>query len=122
MKPVYKNVISFLWVKDIKTAMTFYADILGCKIVFESDGWAELSVPGAANTFFALNKWAGEGDHPLNDFLTLGIEDLDGFRKFLESNRVHLVGEIREFTEQGMRMFKFQDPDGNTLTVSEVDL
>ncbi len=122
MKPVYKNVISFLWVKDIKTAMSFYADILGCKIVFESDGWAELSVPGAPNTFFALNKWAGEGDHPFNDFLTLGIDDLDGFRKFLESHRVHLVGEIREFAEQGMRMFKFCDPDGNTLTVSEVEL
>ena len=36
--------------------------------------------------------------------------------------RVNLVGEIREFAEQGMRMFKFQDPDGNTLTVSEVEL
>lgn len=122
MKPVYKNVISFLWVKNTKISTDFYADILGCKIVFESDGWVELSVPGAPNTFFALNKWAGEGNYPLNNFLTLGIDDLDGFRKFLESHRVHLVGEIREFAEQGMRMFKFQDPDGNTLTVSEVEL
>ena len=122
MKPVYKNVISFLWVKNTKAALEFYADILGCKIVFESDGWAELSVPGAPNTFFALNKWAGEGDHPYNNFLTLGIDNIDEFRKFLESHRVHLVGETREFADQGMRMFKFKDPDGNTLTVSEVEL
>jgi catechol 2,3-dioxygenase-like lactoylglutathione lyase family enzyme len=122
MKPVYKNVISYLWVKNTKTALEFYANILGCKIIFESDGWAELSVPGAPNTFLALNKWGGKGEHPLNDYLTLGIDDLNGFRKFLESHRVHLIGEIREFPEQGMRMFKFQDPDGNTLTVSEVEL
>ncbi len=122
MKPVYKNVISFLWVKDVKVSLKFYADILGCKIVFESDGWAELSVPGAPNTFFALNKWAGEGESPKNNFLTLGIEDLDGFREFLESHRVNLAGEIREFSEQGMRMFKFLDADSNTLTVSEVEL
>ena len=122
MKLDYKNIISFLWVENIKTALKFYGDILGCKIVFESDGWAELSVPGASNTFIALNKWAGEGDHPLNDFLTLGIDGLDEFRVFLDSHRVHLVGEIRDFADQGMRMFKFQDPDGNTLTVSEVEL
>lgn len=122
MRPIYKNVISFLWVKNIKVSVGFYADILGCRIVFESDGWAELSVPGVPNTFFALNKWAGEGDHPLNDFLTLGTDDLNGFRKFLESHRVHLVGDVRVFEEQGMRMFKFRDPDGNTLTVSEVEL
>ena len=122
MKPVYKNVISFLWIKNMKAALTFYADILGCKIAFESDGWAELSVPGAPNTFFALNKWAGNEDHPNNDFLTLGIENIDEFRNFLETHNVHLVGDIREFADQGMRMFKFKDPDGNTLTVSEVEL
>jgi len=103
-------------------SLAFYADILGCKIVFESDGWAELSVPGAPNTFFALNRWAGEGDAPKNNFITLGIDDIDGFRKFLETQHVHLVGEVREFADQGMRMFKFKDPDGNTLTVSEVEL
>ncbi len=121
MKPVYKNIISFLWVKDTKSSLDFYSDILGCKIVFESDGWAELSVPGAPNTFFALNKWAGGEESPKNNFLTLGIENLDEFRKFLESQNVKIIGEIREFAEQGMRMFKFQDPDGNTLTVSEVE-
>jgi len=122
MKPVYKNVIAFLWVKDVNLSIKFYSEILGCKIVFESDGWAELSVPGAPNTFFALNKWAGEGDPPLNNFLTLGIENLNGFREFLESHRVHLQGEIRDFAEQGMRMFKFFDPDSNILTVSEVEI
>ncbi|MEA1911796.1 MAG: hypothetical protein U9N32_09020 [Spirochaetota bacterium] len=54
--------------------------------------------------------------------LILGIDNLDGFRKFQESHNVHLVGETREFADQGMRMFKFKDPDGNTLTVSEVEL
>jgi catechol 2,3-dioxygenase-like lactoylglutathione lyase family enzyme len=121
MKPVYKNVISFLWVKNTKVSLEFYADILGCKIVYESDGWAELSVPGAPNTFFALNQWANEGEHPCNNFMTLGIDDIVGFKKFLESHHVNITGEIREFPEQGMRMFKFQDPDGNILTVSEVE-
>ena len=78
-------------------------------------------MPGAPNTFFALNKWAGKGDHPVNSYITLGIDNLDGFRDFLASKRVHLEGEIRDFKEQGMRMFKFQDPDGNILTVSEVE-
>ena len=38
MKPVYKNIIAFLWVKNLKASLDFYADILGCKIAFESDG------------------------------------------------------------------------------------
>lgn len=57
----------------------------------------------------------------MNEYLTLSIDNLDEFKARLESKGVFLKGEVREFPEQGMRMFKFLDPAGNVLTAAEVE-
>jgi len=121
MKQQYNNIVTFVWVTDTEKTKAFYTDILGFSVVFESDGWVEFSIPGTQNAFLALNRWAGEGRHPVNEFLTLSVDNLDEFRKKLKTKRVALQGPVREFPEHGMRMFKFLDPAGNVLTAAEVE-
>ncbi len=116
----YKNIISYVWARDPEKTINFYTAILGFKKAFESDGWTELAVPGTTNTYLAVNKWSKEGTYPVNEFLTLGIEDLDAFKAHLVAEEVTLYGDIVDFPEQDMRMLKFYDPDKNVLTVSEV--
>jgi catechol 2,3-dioxygenase-like lactoylglutathione lyase family enzyme len=122
-KADYKNLITFVWVKDWSKAIKFYCETLGCTKAYESEGWAELSIPGVRNAYLAINQWKKDAPLPRNEFVTLGVNDLDAFRAHLAASGVHLKGEIAEYLEegQGMRMFKFGDPDGNILTASAVE-
>ncbi|RKX91112.1 MAG: hypothetical protein DRP59_08535 [Spirochaetes bacterium] len=121
MSQRYKSILSFVWTTDIEKSKTFYSNVLGMNVVFESDGWVELSIPGTQNAFIALNKWAQKGKHPVNEYLTLSVEGIDDFRKTLQARDVPLKGDMRDFPEQGLRMFKFTDPSGNILTAAEVE-
>ncbi len=121
MKQTYKNILSFVWASDMRKSSAFYRDVLGLNVVFESEGWMEFSIPGTSNAFIAINRWAGEGKHPVNEYITLSIDNLDEFRKALEAKGTVLKGGIRDFPEQGLRMFKFFDPSGNVLTAAEVE-
>lgn len=121
MEMKYTHAISFLWVKDWQRAIDFYKDVLGLKKVYESDGWAEFSIPGIKDTYIALNKWGQEGNPPTDTFITLGVNDLSQFKGQLESKSVKLKGDIVTFEgeNQGMRMLKFFDSEGNVLTAAE---
>ena len=118
MKPTYKNIIAFLWTRDLPKARKFYIEVLGLKKSFEADGWCELGVPGANNAYLALNRWVKDEPIPENNYITLGISDLTTFHQGLLDAGVKLKGDIIEF-DQGMRMLKFFDPDGNIITVAE---
>jgi catechol 2,3-dioxygenase-like lactoylglutathione lyase family enzyme len=122
MQPRYKNIIAFLWAEDFAKAITFYTDVLGLKKVYESDGWCELSVPGTRNAYLAVNRWTRDGKAPRNDFITFGIEGIDEYQEHLAANNVRLKGEMIELDQQGLKMLKFYDPEGNVITLAEVQL
>ena len=121
MSKTYKNLISFVWVKDMNRAKSFYQKTLGLNIVLDSDGWVEMSVPGTGNAYLALNQWKEGTQLPVNEFVTLGVDDLETFHKSLVADDVHMKGDVVDFPDQGMRMFKFYDPDGNLLTAASVE-
>jgi len=124
MKPKYDHAISFLWVKDWDRALRFYGDTLGFGKVYESDGWAEFKIPGVKDSFIAINRWAVDNALPKNNFITLRVLDLMEFKKYLESKSVHIKGDVEEYVDegQGLRMFKFFDPDRNVLTAAQIDI
>ncbi len=122
MQPRYKNIIAFLWAEDFPKAIKFYTDVLGLKKVYESDGWCELSVPGTRNAYLAVNRWTREGKAPRNDFITLGVEDIETYQALFDEHAVRLKGELIELDQQGLRMLKFYDPEGNVITLAEVQL
>ena len=123
MKPTYSHAISFVWVKKWDEALSFYRDVLGLNRVYESDGWVELSLPGLDRTYVALNRWSSPEQAPHNEFFTLGVEDLDAFKRHLESMGVALEGDVVTLRDdrQSLRMLKFFDPDGNVLTAAEAE-
>jgi len=119
MQP-YKNVVAFLWSTDLERTLAFYEEVLGLRRVYEAHGWVELSIPGTRNAFLALNRWTQDERPPRNDFLTLGVDDLDAARQCLERAGVRFRGEIVALHEQGLRMLKFYDPEGNIITLAEI--
>ena len=118
----YKNIISFVWSTNMEKSLRFYRDILGLHNVFESQGWIELAVPGLDTGYVALNRWAKTEPPPKNEFITLGVEDLESFKTHLLSNDVELRGDIMQFYEEGVRMLKFFDPDKNIITAAEIQM
>ncbi len=121
MKHQYKNIISFVWSTNIERSFKFYTEILGFKKGYGSDDWIELSIPGLHTGYLALNRWSLDKPIATNDFVTLGVDNLEEFKKHLIAHNVQLKGDTREFYEEGIKMLKFFDPDGNTLTASEVE-
>ncbi len=103
----------------MERSQRFYIDILGFQQGSTSDSWIELAVPGLHTVYFALNKWTLDSPAPQNNFLTLGVGNIDEFRKHLTGAGVKLKGES-EFYEEGIKLLKFLDPDGNTITAAEV--
>ena len=124
MKPTYDHALTFLWVADWDRALRFYTDVLGFRKDYESEGWAELAVPGVKDSFVALNRIGKGKEFPRNEFFTLRVPELDAFRSYLVSRGVPMRGDVMEFRDegQGMRMFKFLDPDGNVLTASQIEM
>jgi catechol 2,3-dioxygenase-like lactoylglutathione lyase family enzyme len=122
MNQTYNNIISFVWSKDVKKSLQFYEEILGFKKAYESQGWIELSIPGLKTGYIAINRWAKKENPPVNQFITLGVDDLAGFKTYLEGKKVEMYKETFEFYEEGIKMFKFYDPDGNILTAAEVEM
>lgn len=121
MKQKYKNILTFVWTSNMEKTRAFYTGVLGFSVIFESEGWIELSIPGTQNAFMALNRWVKKDRHPLNEYITLSVGNINDFKETLASKLVPLKGDIREFPEQGLRILKFFDPAGNVLTAAEVE-
>jgi catechol 2,3-dioxygenase-like lactoylglutathione lyase family enzyme len=120
MELEYKNIISFVWSKNIDASVRFYCDILGFKKAYESGGWVEMSIPGLGTGYMALNLWSRSEELPKNQFITLGVDNLEKLLAHLKANGVEVRDDLIEFYDEGIRMMKFFDPDGNTITAAEI--
>ena len=121
MKHEYKNIISFVWSTNIERSLRFYTEILGFKKGFAADDWIELAIPGLRTGYIALNRWTLDKPIATNDFITLGVGSLEEFKRHLTASNVQLKGDTTEFYEEGIKMLKFYDPDGNTRTAAEIE-
>ena len=118
----YEHALTFVWVTDWQRSLDFYTGVLGFRKDYESEGWAELAVPGVQDSYVALNRFAAGSEVPRNEFLTLRVPDLDAFYAYLEEKGVPMRGRGDEFLDegQGLRMFKFYDPDKNVITAAQI--
>jgi hypothetical protein len=69
-----------------------------------------------------VNRWTREGKAPRNDFITFGVEGIEDYLALLREANVRLKGELVELDQQGLKMLKFYDPEGNVVTLAEVQL
>jgi lactoylglutathione lyase len=111
-----------VFVSDMKRSVSFYRDILGLPLKFESPGWTEFATDGATLALHASrgSRTAGNATEDLPAGLCrpgLSVPDLDKFHQRMVANSVPCVEEPKEVF--GVRIAQYADPDGLSISVSE---
>ncbi|HKB36948.1 MAG TPA: VOC family protein [Gemmataceae bacterium] len=111
-----------VFVSDMKRSVSFYRDVLGLPLRFESPGWTEFATEGAT-----LALHASEGPHAEKadpQQVTAGrcrpglsVPNLDAFHKRMVERSVPCLQEPKEVF--GARIAQYVDPDGLVISVSE---
>jgi predicted enzyme related to lactoylglutathione lyase len=101
-------------VTDFKRAIHFYTEILGLKLLHETDGhFALIEAPGL--TIGLLHLAEEQGAHPgTSGSMSIGfeVEDLETAIETLQSRGVVFHDAVEG---KAARVVHFTDPDGNTL-------
>ncbi len=113
---------AIVFVSDMKRSVSFYRDLLGLPLRFESPGWTEFATDGAT---LALHKSEGstsEKDDPEKVPAGrcrpgLSVPSLDEFHKRMVEKNVPCIQEPTELF--GARIAQYLDPDGLGISVGE---
>ena len=110
---------AIVFVSDMQRAVSFYRDVVGLPLRFESPGWTEFATDGATLALHA-DKHA-DPDHddlpPGRCRPGLSVPDLDAFhRQMVEGNVQCLQQPTAVF---GARVALYVDPDGLSISVGE---
>lgn len=113
---------AIVFVSDMKRSVSFYRDVIGMPLKFESPGWSEFATDGAT---LALHKSEGtnpEGDNPQPGPAGqcrpgLSVPNLDEFHKRMVEQNVPCIQEPTETF--GARIAQYFDPDGLAISVGE---
>ena len=111
---------AIVMVSDMKRSVSFYRDVLGLPLRFESPGWTEFATEGAT---LALHPSAGPGKGEGSQNAAgscrpgLRVPDLSDFHRRMVEKNVPCTQEPREVF--GARVAQYLDPDGLTISVGE---
>jgi lactoylglutathione lyase len=112
---------AIVFVSDMKRSVSFYRDVIGLSLKFESPGWSEFATDGAT-----LALHASEGPGPRDDPMKvpagrcrpgLRVSDLDAFHKSMVELKVPCIQEPTNVF--GARLAQYLDPDGLGISVGE---
>ena len=113
---------AIVFVSDMRRAVSFYRDVLGLPLRFESPGCTEFATEGAT-----LALHASEGPHSAKDDAQnvpagrcrpgLSVPNLDAFHQRMTERNVPCVQEPKDTF--GARIAQYVDPDGLVISVSE---
>ncbi len=126
---------AIVFVSEMKRAVSFYRDVLGLPVRFESPGWTEFATDGA--TLALQTEFATDGAtlalHPSEETNSeqsdpqhipagrcrpgLSVPNLDEFHKRMIERRVRCIQEPTEIF--GARVAQYLDPDGLPISVGE---
>ncbi len=96
-------------VSDVDASITWFKDILGFEVVFQVEGWVEVSTPVSGLT---IGFGEGEVSAAPGTVPVFGVTDIDAARSELEAKGVAFDGDT--FTVFDMvKLCNFSDPDGN---------
>jgi lactoylglutathione lyase len=111
-----------VFVSDMKRSVSFYRDVLGLPLKFESPAWTEFATDGAT---LALHASEGSNPNPENSLKVaagqcrpgLCVPTLDEFHKRMVERKVPCIQEPKEIF--GARVAQYLDPDGLAISVGE---
>ena len=114
---------AIVFVSDMKRSVTFYRDVLGLPLKFESPGWTEFATEGAPLALHKAGTLAAAGTDPAVNpagscRLGLHVPNLDALHEKLTANGVRCVmpPTMQDF---GARLAVYADPDGLPLSFGE---
>ena len=111
---------AIVFVSDMKRSVTFYRDVLGLPLKFETAGWTEFATEGSTLALHATEETARPDDNyerPGRCRTGFCVPDLDEFHKRMVEKNVPCIQEPKELF--GARIAQYRDPDGMPLSVSE---
>jgi lactoylglutathione lyase len=113
---------AIVFVSDMKRAVSFYRDVLGLPLKFESPGWSEFATDGAT---LALHTSEGSGSDKDDPHKVpagrcrpgVSVPNLHEFHKRMVEKNVPCAQEPTLIF--GARIAQYVDPDGLAISVSE---
>jgi lactoylglutathione lyase len=113
---------AIVFVSEMKRAVSFYRDVIGLPLKFESPGWTEFATEGATLALHASEGPASEQDSPPKELAGrcrpgLSVPNLDEFHQRMMARKVPCIQEPKEAF--GARIAQYSDPDGLVISVSE---
>ncbi len=110
--------ITFLYYRDLPTAMRFYEDILGLPLAIDQ-GWCKIYeiCPGAhvglVDETRGMNKW-----QPVKTVqLCIRVPDVDAWYAYAKEENLPDLSELFINDEIGIRAFVFNDPEGYQIEI-----
>ncbi len=110
--------ITFLYYRDLPTAMRFYEDILGLPLAIDQ-GWCKIYeiCPGAhvglVDETRGMNKW-----QPVKTVqLCIRVPDVDAWYSYAQEEALDGLSELFINEEIGIRAFVFNDPEGYQVEI-----
>lgn len=110
--------ITFLYYRDLPTAMAFYEDILGFELAIDQ-GWSKIyRIDGQAHVGLVdeargMQNWAEDKTVQI----CLRVPDVDAWHAWAAANDVSGLTEPRDSAELGIRAFVMNDPEGYQIEV-----
>jgi predicted enzyme related to lactoylglutathione lyase len=119
--------IGLVWiaVKDFKTAIKFYTEVVGLKIaeMNEEWGWAELEGHEGEGMRLGIAQQRLKGQDPVqpgqNAVLTITVDNIEKASKNLQKQGAKLIGTIEEVPGH-VKLQTVKDTEGNCFQLVEV--
>ena len=113
---------AIVFVGDMKRSVSFYRDVIGLPLKFESPGWSEFATDGATLALHASEVSNPERDDPervpAGRFRSgLSAPNLEEVHHRMVDRNVPCVQEPKEVF--GARVAQYLDPDGLAISVGE---
>ena len=102
---------AIVFVSDMTRAVSFYRDVLGLPLRFESPAWTEFETDGATLALHVGEEFAGRCRPGL------AVANLDEFHRRMIEKKVTCVQPPTETF--GVRIAQYVDPDGLEFSVAE---
>jgi lactoylglutathione lyase len=114
---------AIVFVSDMKRSVSFYRDVLGLPVRFESPEWTEFATEGATLALHRTDapgaaRSAGEGVPAGQCRPGLQVANLDEFHAGMLAKKVACLHGPKD-VGGGSRIAQYLDPDGMAISVGE---
>jgi predicted enzyme related to lactoylglutathione lyase len=114
----HQKLITFLYYRDLPTAMRFYEDVLGLPLAIDQ-GWSKIYRVTEGGYVGLVDET--RGSHRANAIkpvqLCIRVADVDAWHRFVATQGVEELRDPRSNADLKIRAFVFNDPEGYQIEI-----